>query len=71
MKNLKTFEGWKSDRAELEMKKSGDEIMKKAAAKKAAAKKAAEEKDDDCDDCDGCYWVPGINYHTDKFNYFI
>ena len=36
MKNVKTFEGWKNDRAEMEMRKSGDEIMRKAAEEKAA-----------------------------------
>ncbi len=43
MKNLRTFENWKNDRAEAEMRKSGEEIMKDA---------QSEEKDEHSETCD-------------------
>jgi len=54
MKNVKTFEGWKNDRAEMEMRKSGDEIMRKAAEEKAAeaGKQGCDCEDCDCENCD-------------------
>ena len=53
MKNVRTFEGWKNDRAEMEMRKSGEEIMKKAAEKKSAeSTKKCDCKDCDCENCD-------------------
>ena len=52
MKNIKTFEGWRNDRVEMEMRKSSEEIMKKAAEKAAKDKKGCDCKDCDCENCD-------------------
>jgi hypothetical protein len=53
MKNVKTFEGWKNDRAEMEMRKFGDERMRKAAEEKAeAGKQGCDCEDCDCENCD-------------------
>ena len=53
MKNVRTFESWKNDRAEMEMRKSSEEIMKKAAERKSTeSTKKCDCKDCDCENCD-------------------
>jgi len=63
MKVIKTYENWKSSRAEAEMKKNDAEMMKKAADKKAEECKCSEGEACKCDDkcecgpdckCDKC-----------------
>ena len=52
MKNLRTFEAWVNDRAEMEMRKSGEELMKKAAGRKSS-ETGCDCEDCDCENCDG------------------
>jgi len=49
MKHLKTFEHWAGDKAEEEMRRAGEEMMKQAAERK---RKEKEESGEDVDDVD-------------------
>lgn len=59
MNNIKKFENWMSDRAEMEMRKSGEEIMKKAQEDKEGKCECGKCSKEDCKcgpdcDCEEC-----------------